>query len=90
MDLLHSQAQSRAESEMMEVDEQGGALAAEDERMEQESVSADTAPPETQKMECPICSRLFSLSTIEVHAASCNVETEDQNQEEPSQGQTVH
>ncbi|XP_057216089.1 BRCA1-A complex subunit RAP80 isoform X1 [Triplophysa rosa] len=79
------QDQTRADSEVMEVDEEEGAPAAEEEVMEQESVSADTAPSQTEKMECPMCSKLFCLSRIEMHAAFCDGETEDHNQEEQSQ-----
>lgn len=84
--LTHLQARSHADSEVMEVDDERAAPDAEDEVMEQESASADTAPPQTQKMECPMCSKLFCLSSIEMHAAFCDGETEDQNQEEQSQG----
>ncbi|XP_056587014.1 BRCA1-A complex subunit RAP80 isoform X2 [Triplophysa dalaica] len=79
------QDQTRADSEVMEVDEGECAPAAEEEVMEQESVSADTAPSQTLKMECPMCSKLFCLSRIEMHAAFCDGETEDQNEEEQSQ-----
>ncbi|KAA0720364.1 BRCA1-A complex subunit RAP80 [Triplophysa tibetana] len=79
------QAQTRADSEVMEVDEGEGAPATEEEVMEQESVSADKAPSQTHKMECPMCSKLFCLSRIEMHAAFCDGETEDQNEEDQSQ-----
>lgn len=73
-----AQPQSRADSEVMEVEEGGGAPAVEEEMMEQ-----DAAPLHSQGMECPICSKLFPTSEIEVHAAYCDGEAD--HQEEQSQ-----
>ncbi len=75
----HLQPQSHADSEVMEVEEGGGAPAVEEEMMEQE-----VAPLHNQGTECPMCSKLFPLSEIEMHAAYCNGEAD--HQEEQSQG----
>ncbi|XP_017559793.1 BRCA1-A complex subunit RAP80 isoform X3 [Pygocentrus nattereri] len=83
-----AQPQSWAESEVMEVDE---GEAAEEERMEQEQAEEEeqqqqqqneSAPAQSQKVECPMCSRLFPISKIEVHAAYCDGNTEDQEQQD--------
>ncbi|XP_036443688.1 BRCA1-A complex subunit RAP80 isoform X4 [Colossoma macropomum] len=81
-----AQPQSRAESEVMEVDE---GEAAEEERMEQEQAAEEeeqqqneSAPAQSQKVECPMCSRLFPIGKIEVHAAYCDGNTEDQEQQD--------
>ncbi|XP_051533688.1 BRCA1-A complex subunit RAP80-like isoform X3 [Myxocyprinus asiaticus] len=81
-----TQPQSRADSELMVGD--GGAPAAEEVVMEQDSVPAEATPPDSQRMECPMCSKLFPLSRIEVHAAYCDGEAEDQDQQE-EQSQVV-
>ncbi|XP_052443487.1 BRCA1-A complex subunit RAP80 isoform X2 [Carassius gibelio] len=71
-----AQPQSRADSEVMEVEEGGGASSVEEERMEQE-----TAPFHSQEMECPLCSRLFPFSKIEIHAAYCDGEADPQEEQ---------
>lgn len=71
-----TQPQSRADSEVMEVEEGGGASVAAEEMMEQESDPAEAAPPHSLKMECPMCSKLFPLSRIEMHAAFCDGEAD--------------
>ncbi|XP_042603437.1 BRCA1-A complex subunit RAP80 isoform X1 [Cyprinus carpio] len=73
-----AQPQSHADSEVMEVEEGGGAPAVEEEIMEQEA-----APLHSQELECPMCSKLFPLSKIEIHAAYCDGEAD--HQEEQSQ-----
>ncbi|XP_050949385.1 BRCA1-A complex subunit RAP80 isoform X2 [Labeo rohita] len=78
-----AQPQSRADSEVMEVEEGGGAPAMEEEMMEQESGPAEAASLHNQRMECPMCSKFFPLHRIEVHAALCDGEVD--HQEEQSQ-----
>ncbi|XP_051961009.1 BRCA1-A complex subunit RAP80-like isoform X3 [Xyrauchen texanus] len=75
-----TQPQSRVESELIEGE--GGAPVAEEVVMEQDSVPAEAAPTDSQRMECPMCLKLFPLSRIEVHAAFCDGEAEDQDQKE--------
>ncbi|KAI2651109.1 BRCA1-A complex subunit RAP80 [Labeo rohita] len=60
-----AQPQSRADSEVMEVEEGGGAPAMEEEMMEQESGPAEAASLHNQRMECPMCSKFFPLHRIE-------------------------
>lgn len=84
MSFPHSQPQSHADSEVMEVEEGGGASVAAEEMMEQESDPTESAPPQSQRVECPMCSKLFPLSRIEMHAAFCDGEADQQ--EEQSQG----
>lgn len=83
-----AQPQLQEETEVMEVDEE----AAEEERMEQEQAEEkdqqqrEPVPPQSHKVECPMCSRLFPISKIEVHAAYCDGTAEEPEQEEePSQ-----
>uniref|UniRef100_A0A8C1QZB2 BRCA1-A complex subunit RAP80 n=1 Tax=Cyprinus carpio TaxID=7962 RepID=A0A8C1QZB2_CYPCA len=78
-----AQPQSHASSEVMEVEEGGGAPVVEEEMMEQESGPAEAAPLHIKRLECPMCSKLFPLDRIEVHAALCNGETD--HKEEQSQ-----
>ncbi|XP_016399118.1 BRCA1-A complex subunit RAP80-like isoform X1 [Sinocyclocheilus rhinocerous] len=73
-----AQPQSHAGSEVMEVEEGGGAPAVEEEMMEQEA-----APLHSQELECPMCSKLFPFSKIQIHAAYCDGEAD--HQEEQSQ-----
>ncbi|XP_059382682.1 BRCA1-A complex subunit RAP80 isoform X4 [Carassius carassius] len=73
-----AQPQSRADSDVMEVEEGGGASAVEEEMMEQEA-----APLHSQELECPLCSKLFPFNKIEMHAAYCDGEAD--HQEEQSQ-----
>lgn len=68
----------------MEVEEGEGASVAAEEMMEQEIDPAEAAPPLGQRMECPMCSKLFPFSRIEIHAAFCDGEADQQ--EEQSQG----
>ncbi|KTF83657.1 hypothetical protein cypCar_00024893 [Cyprinus carpio] len=77
------QPQSHASSEVMEVEEGGVAPVVEEEMMEQESGPAEAAPLHIKRLECPMCSKLFPLDRIEVHAALCNGETD--HKEEQSQ-----
>ncbi|XP_072517498.1 uncharacterized protein uimc1 isoform X2 [Salminus brasiliensis] len=81
-----AQPQSRAGSEVMEVDEE---MAEGEERMEQEQAEEEKEQqrePQSQRVECPMCSHFFPISKIEVHAAYCDGTTEQQEQqEEPSQ-----
>ncbi|XP_051537159.1 BRCA1-A complex subunit RAP80-like isoform X2 [Myxocyprinus asiaticus] len=77
-----TQPQSRADSEAMEVEGEGGAPAVEEEVMELDSMPSEAEPPESQRMECPMCLKLFPLSRIELHAAFCDGEAEDQDQHE--------
>ncbi len=79
MSFPHSQPQSNADSEVMEVEEGGVAPAVEEEMMEQEA-----APLHNQGTECPMCSKLFPFSKIQMHAAYCDGEAD--HQEEKSQG----
>ncbi|XP_007244496.3 BRCA1-A complex subunit RAP80 isoform X1 [Astyanax mexicanus] len=86
------QPQLQEETEVMEVDEE----AAEDERMEQEQAEEEQqqqrepVPPQNQRVECPMCTRFFPISKIEVHAAYCDGTTEEAEQEEePSQVPTL-
>ncbi|XP_043077306.1 BRCA1-A complex subunit RAP80 isoform X2 [Puntigrus tetrazona] len=72
-----AQPQSRADSEVMEVEEGGSAFVV-DEEMEQEAPSLHN-----QEMECPMCSKLFPFSNIQIHAAYCDGEAD--HQEEQSQ-----
>ncbi|KAI4880891.1 hypothetical protein NFI96_029776 [Prochilodus magdalenae] len=81
-----AQPQSRAESDMMEVDE---GEAAEEEKMEQEQAEEEqlqkqkeSAPLQCKRVECPMCSRLFPIDKIEMHAAYCDGNTEDQEQQD--------
>ncbi|XP_039534189.1 nucleolar and coiled-body phosphoprotein 1 [Pimephales promelas] len=78
-----AQPQSRAASvsEVMEVEEGGGVSVAADEMMEQENDPDEAAPPHGQRMECPMCSKLFPFSKIEMHAAFCNGEAEQQEEQ---------
>ncbi|XP_048021155.1 BRCA1-A complex subunit RAP80 isoform X5 [Megalobrama amblycephala] len=76
-----AQPQSHADSEVMEVEEGGGASVAVEEMMEQESDPTEAAPPHSQRMECPMCSKLFPLSRIEVHAAFCDGEADQQEEQ---------
>ncbi|XP_016366521.1 BRCA1-A complex subunit RAP80-like isoform X1 [Sinocyclocheilus rhinocerous] len=76
-----AQPQSRADSEVMEVEEGGGAPVVEEEMMEQESGPAEAAPLHIKRLECPMCSQLFPLGRIEVHAALCNGETDQQEEQ---------
>ncbi|XP_067231318.1 BRCA1-A complex subunit RAP80 isoform X2 [Chanodichthys erythropterus] len=76
-----AQSQSHADSEVMEVEEGGGASVAAEEMMEQESDPTEAAPPQSQRMECPMCSKLFPLSRIEVHAAFCDGEADQQEEQ---------
>ncbi|XP_077052878.1 uncharacterized protein uimc1 isoform X3 [Siphateles boraxobius] len=75
------QSQAASVSEVMEVEEGGGASVAAEEMMEQENDPAEAAPPHTQRMECPMCSKLFPFSRIEMHAAFCDGEA-DQHEEQ--------
>ncbi|KAK2826971.1 hypothetical protein Q7C36_017897 [Tachysurus vachellii] len=54
------------------------------ERMEQERPGEEQSWMESapSQVECPMCTRLFPLSKIEVHAAYCNGAVEDQVQEQ--------
>ncbi|XP_016123182.1 BRCA1-A complex subunit RAP80-like [Sinocyclocheilus grahami] len=70
-----AQPQSHAGSEVME----GGGAPAVEEEMEQEA-----APLHCQELECPMCSKLFPFSKIQIHAAYCDGEAD--HQEEQSQG----
>ncbi|XP_051733108.1 BRCA1-A complex subunit RAP80 isoform X4 [Ctenopharyngodon idella] len=76
-----AQPQSHADSEVMEVEEGGGASVAVEEMMEQECDPTEAAPPHSQRMECPMCSKLFPLSRIEVHAAFCDGEADQQEEQ---------
>ncbi|XP_059398442.1 BRCA1-A complex subunit RAP80-like isoform X2 [Carassius carassius] len=79
-----AQPQSHTGSEVMEVEEGGGAPVVEEEMMEQESGPAEAAHLHIKRLECPMCSKLFPLGRIEVHAALCNGEI--YHQEQQSQG----
>lgn len=75
----------------MEVDEEE---TAEDMMMVQEQAEMKqkpkktSAPSQTKRVECPMCSCLFPISKIEVHAAYCDGTTEgEQQQSDLSQGQ---
>lgn len=78
-----AQAQSRADSEVMEVEDGGDAPAADEEMimmMEQDADPAEPTAPHSEQMECPMCSRLFPISKIEMHAAYCDGEADQQSQ----------
>ncbi|XP_016347454.1 BRCA1-A complex subunit RAP80-like isoform X2 [Sinocyclocheilus anshuiensis] len=72
-----AQPQSHAGSEVMEVEEGGGAPAVEEE------MAQEAAPLHSQELECPMCSKLFPFSKIQIHAAYCDGEAD--HQEEQSQ-----
>ncbi|KAK7130711.1 hypothetical protein R3I94_016003 [Phoxinus phoxinus] len=76
-----AQPQSHAASvgEVMEVEEGGGASVAAEEMMEQEIDPGP--PPHSQRMECPMCSKLFPFSRIEIHAAFCDGEADQQEEQ---------
>ncbi|XP_056302434.1 BRCA1-A complex subunit RAP80 [Danio aesculapii] len=79
-----AQAQSRADSEVMEVEDGGDAPAADEEMMmmmEQDADPAEPAAPLSEQMECPMCSKLFPISSIEMHAAYCDGEADQQDQQ---------
>ncbi|XP_067280788.1 BRCA1-A complex subunit RAP80 isoform X2 [Pseudorasbora parva] len=76
-----SPTQSGAEGEVMEVEEGGGASVAAEDMMEQESDTADAAPPHSQRVECPMCSKLFPFSRIQTHAAFCDGEADQQEEQ---------
>lgn len=79
-----AQAQSRADSEVMELEDGGDAPAADEEimmMMEQDADPAEPAAPHSEQMECPMCSRLFPISKIEMHAAYCDGEADQQDQQ---------
>ncbi|XP_051955365.1 BRCA1-A complex subunit RAP80-like isoform X2 [Xyrauchen texanus] len=77
-----TQPQSHADSEAMEVEGEGVAPAVEEVVMELDSMPSEAEPPDSQRMECPMCLKLFPLSRIELHAAFCDGEAEDQDQQE--------
>lgn len=65
-----------------------------EERMEQERPDDEQSWRESvpSQVECPMCTRLFPLSKIELHAAYCNGTVEDQGQDQQddlSQGQQI-
>lgn len=64
-----------------------------EERMEQERPGEEQSWRESvpSQVECPMCTRLFPLCKIEVHAAYCNgtVEEQEQEQEDNVSGQQV-
>ncbi|TRY57846.1 hypothetical protein DNTS_017646 [Danionella cerebrum] len=79
-----AQAQCAPDGELMEVEEDGGEKAPEQELMEQDGEAAEvtvTPSPLNESMQCPMCSRLFPLSQIELHAAFCDGEPEYQEEE---------
>ncbi|KAK2872975.1 hypothetical protein QQF64_017290 [Cirrhinus molitorella] len=76
-----AQPQSRADSEVMEVEEGGGAPVIEEEMMEQESGPAEAAPLHNQGIECPICSKCFPPNRIQVHAALCDGVADQQEEQ---------
>ncbi|XP_062867615.1 BRCA1-A complex subunit RAP80 isoform X2 [Trichomycterus rosablanca] len=85
-----TQPQSRTESKVMEVDEREERPAEAEEIMEQEEHMSESEPPQGQsEMECPICSCLFPLSKIEMHAAYCDGTVNVQDQEESNSQATV-
>ncbi|XP_060792467.1 BRCA1-A complex subunit RAP80 isoform X2 [Neoarius graeffei] len=85
--MVTSPAQLQAENDVMEVDEVMEQPAEGEERMEQEE---EERPGEEQswresvpsQVECPMCTRLFPLSKIEMHAAYCNGTVEDQDEQD--------
>ncbi|XP_047661498.1 BRCA1-A complex subunit RAP80 isoform X3 [Tachysurus fulvidraco] len=82
--MVTSPAQSNADG--MEVDEVTESPPEADlgERMEQERPGEEPSWMESvpSQVECPMCTRLFPLSKIEVHAAYCNGAVEEQVQEQ--------
>lgn len=68
----------------MEVDEVTEPPAETEERMEQERQGEEQSwrEPVPSQVECPMCTRLFPLAKIEMHAAYCNGTVEDQDQQE--------
>ncbi|XP_055035222.2 uncharacterized protein uimc1 [Misgurnus anguillicaudatus] len=77
--------ESRADSEVMDVDVEEGAPGPEEVVMELENVPTDIGLTHNQKMACPMCSKLFPLSKIEMHAAFCDGEEDNNHQGEQSQ-----
>ncbi|MCJ8740558.1 hypothetical protein PDJAM_G00060260 [Pangasius djambal] len=80
-----AQPQLQAETDVMEVDEVMEPPA--EERMEQERPGEEQSWRESvpSQVECPMCTRLFPLSKIEMHAAYCNDTVEDQDQDQDQQ-----
>lgn len=79
--------ESRADSEVMDLDVEEGAPGPEAEEvvMELENVPTDIGLTHNQMMACPMCSKLFPLSKIEMHAAFCDGEEDNNHQDEQSQ-----
>lgn len=82
-----TQPQSCAEGDRMEVDEKVETLSEANEKMEHEPVEQGEQDgqwrnSEPAQIQCPMCSRLFPLSKIELHAAYCDGSLEDQTQQE--------
>ncbi|KAF4077627.1 hypothetical protein AMELA_G00210140 [Ameiurus melas] len=78
-----AQPQLQAESDVMEVDEVTEPPAEAEERMEQERPGEKSWMQSVPShVECPMCTRLFSLGKIEMHAAYCNGTLEDQDQQD--------
>ncbi|XP_017347938.1 BRCA1-A complex subunit RAP80 isoform X1 [Ictalurus punctatus] len=79
-----AQPQLQAESDVMEVDEVTDPPAEAEERMEQERPGEEQSwmASVPSHVECPMCTRLFSLGKIEMHAAYCNGTSEDQDQQD--------
>ncbi|XP_046724317.1 BRCA1-A complex subunit RAP80 isoform X3 [Silurus meridionalis] len=76
-----TQPQMQAETDIMEVDELTEPPAEPEERMEQERSGEEQSWRESvpSQVECPMCSRLFPLCEIEMHAAYCNGSVEEQD-----------
>ncbi|KAK3524302.1 hypothetical protein QTP70_027033 [Hemibagrus guttatus] len=77
--MVTSPAQLQPDIDVMEVDEVTDPPPEAEERMEQEQSWRESVP---SQVECPICTRLFPLCKIEVHAAYCNGTVEDQEQQQ--------
>ncbi|XP_035382933.1 BRCA1-A complex subunit RAP80 isoform X2 [Electrophorus electricus] len=83
------QPQSRADSEVMEVDEEGTPPAIDEERMEQEQGEEEEEQrephsPLSQTVACPMCCCFFTRNKIEMHAAYCDGTTELHKQRVPA------
>ncbi|XP_053334923.1 BRCA1-A complex subunit RAP80 isoform X1 [Clarias gariepinus] len=80
-ELMVTSPGQQTETDVMEVDEVRGPAAEGDERMDQDRPGEEQSWRESvpSQVECPMCTRFFPLSKIEVHAAYCNGAVESQD-----------
>ncbi|TSP68525.1 AT-rich interactive domain-containing protein 5B [Bagarius yarrelli] len=78
--MVTSPSPAQADADVMEVDEASMPVAEAEERMEQGQPGEEPSWRESvsSQVECPMCTRLFPLGEIEMHAAYCNGTLEDQ------------